>query len=120
MTMETYTICVTSNDFQFFTSRFSFERLVGALIEAMQHSPNGSAKVTLIEGTKYTGDVVARWYPKSRERRSRDRVDQHSDHRAYMIASRRDMERTNENRIIAAEDVAEKMRDALLELRSAS
>ena len=65
--MERYTIAVTNaQDFQFFTSRFHYDRLVDAIIEAMAASENGSARVTLIEGSKSTGDIVARWYPKTR------------------------------------------------------
>lgn len=90
--MERYTIVITNKQgFEFHTSRFNFERFVTAAIDAMAGSSNGSARVTLIDGSKSTGDVVAGWYPKSRR---------------------------DEYRRIEAEDVAEKMRAALSELRS--
>lgn len=90
--MERYTIVITNKQgFEFQTSCFHHGRFAIAAIEAMESSQNGSALVTLIEGSKSTGDVVARWYPKTR-RPSLRRIE--------------------------AECVADDVRDALLELRS--
>ena len=65
--MDNYTVCVTTaKGFGYFTSNVTPPTLTAAIVDAMGTTMNGSCRVTLIAGTKYTGDVVARWYPKTR------------------------------------------------------
>lgn len=92
---ERYTIAITNRQgFEFVTggsrvADFDVARFVAKAVEAMESSANGSARVRLVDGYTTAGDIVAEWWPKAR---------------------------SAERRSIAAEGVAEKVRDALIEL----